>query len=246
MESACCVCLLRLCFVSFFSFLGSLALCCCCAHFLQLRLAGPPLHCGARASHCSGFPVVEHRLHLGMQAYLSCGHMGLVAPWHVKSSWTRDQTCVPHIGRQNPNHWTTRKVLECVIIFGQQTTSLRNLSLVILYCSQHGLLKWQVITENAYRASVRTHLNEVHLSEQYQADHLHGGNHLWQMPYSKLHYLLYFGCLFFTSGLLFLHAFYFFVLFLYVQMYVFRTNEQTILLCGLNTESILTELFGIY
>ena len=37
-------------------------------------------------------------------------HMGLVALWHVESSWTRDQTCVPCIGRQIFNHWTTREV----------------------------------------------------------------------------------------------------------------------------------------
>ena len=38
-------------------------------------------------------------------------HMGSVAPKHVKSSWTRDGTCVPCIGRQIPIHYTTRKVL---------------------------------------------------------------------------------------------------------------------------------------
>ena len=33
-------------------------------------------------------------------------HTGLVAPQHVGSSWTKDQTCVPCIGRQILNHWT--------------------------------------------------------------------------------------------------------------------------------------------
>ena len=37
-------------------------------------------------------------------------HTGLVAPRHVKSFWTRDQTHVPCTGRQILNHWTTRKV----------------------------------------------------------------------------------------------------------------------------------------
>ena len=32
--------------------------------------------------------------------------MGLVAPWHVESSQTRDRTHVPCIGRRIPNHWT--------------------------------------------------------------------------------------------------------------------------------------------
>ena len=36
--------------------------------------------------------------------------MDLAAPWHVGSSWTRDRTCVPCIGRQILNHWTIREV----------------------------------------------------------------------------------------------------------------------------------------
>ena len=38
--------------------------------------------------------------------------MGLVAPWHVGSSQTRDQTCVPCIGRWILNHCATREVPE--------------------------------------------------------------------------------------------------------------------------------------
>ena len=34
---------------------------------------------------------------------------GLVAPQHVGSSWTRDQTCVPCIGRRITYHWATRE-----------------------------------------------------------------------------------------------------------------------------------------
>ena len=37
--------------------------------------------------------------------------LGLVAPWHVASCQSRDQTPVPHIGRQILNHWITREVL---------------------------------------------------------------------------------------------------------------------------------------
>ena len=39
----------------------------------------------------------------------SCGsrHSCLVC---AESSWTRDQTCVPCIGRRTPNPWTTREV----------------------------------------------------------------------------------------------------------------------------------------
>ena len=37
-------------------------------------------------------------------------HMGLVVPQHVRSSWTRDRTCVPCIGRRILNHCATREV----------------------------------------------------------------------------------------------------------------------------------------
>ena len=36
---------------------------------------------------------------------------GLVAPMHLKSSQTRDQTYVPCIGRRILNHWPTREAL---------------------------------------------------------------------------------------------------------------------------------------
>ena len=35
---------------------------------------------------------------------------GSVVPWHVESSWARDGTLVPCIGRQILNHWTTMEV----------------------------------------------------------------------------------------------------------------------------------------
>ena len=37
--------------------------------------------------------------------------IGLIASWHVQSSWPRDQTHVPCIGRQVLNYWTTGKFL---------------------------------------------------------------------------------------------------------------------------------------
>ena len=40
--------------------------------------------------------------------------MGLVAPCHVESSRTRDQT-VPGIGRRILDHWTTREVLQALL-----------------------------------------------------------------------------------------------------------------------------------
>ena len=37
--------------------------------------------------------------------------MGFIAQGHVESSWTRDWTCVPGIGRQILYRWATREVL---------------------------------------------------------------------------------------------------------------------------------------
>ena len=36
--------------------------------------------------------------------------MGPAAAGHVESPQTRDRTCVPHVGRWIPNHWTTKEV----------------------------------------------------------------------------------------------------------------------------------------
>ena len=38
-------------------------------------------------------------------------HTDLVAPQHVGSSQTRDQTCVPCVDRRILNYWTTREAL---------------------------------------------------------------------------------------------------------------------------------------
>ena len=42
--------------------------------------------------------------------FSSCGARGLVAPRHVGSSWIRDRTRVPCIGRRILNHCATREV----------------------------------------------------------------------------------------------------------------------------------------
>ena len=104
-------------------------------------------HCGGfshGASHCGGFSrgashrsgraralgwvgcsscgpqVLEHGLS-------SCGTGASVVPWHVGSSWRRDRTCVPCIGRLILNHW---------IIRGASTFLFYPLFLVCL-CSFH-------------------------------------------------------------------------------------------------------------
>ena len=74
--------------------------------------------CDARVLHCGGFSCCRAWA-LGHTGFSSCGtraqelqfegssalakylwFMDLVAPWHVGSSWTRDQTQVSCIGRQ--------------------------------------------------------------------------------------------------------------------------------------------------
>ena len=72
--------------------------------------------CGARASLCTGFSCCGAQA-LGCAGFSSRATWaqelwctGLVIPWHVGSSWTRDQTHFPHTARQILNHCTTRGV----------------------------------------------------------------------------------------------------------------------------------------
>ena len=79
-----------------------------CLGFFSSCRVETPLHCGTRASHCHGFSccrakALEHRLS-------GCGRTDLVAPQNMKSSWTRDRTYVPCIGRWMLIHCTTREV----------------------------------------------------------------------------------------------------------------------------------------
>ena len=59
--------------------------------------------------------VAEHGL--WSVGFSSCGPVGLVAPRHVGSSWTRGRTCVPCTGRWILSHWTTREVLRHPYLF---------------------------------------------------------------------------------------------------------------------------------
>ena len=63
---------------------------------------GLPSSGGARAAHCRGFSCCQVRAQW-------LWHMGLVAPWDVESSWTKDWNYVPCIGRWTLNHWTSRR-----------------------------------------------------------------------------------------------------------------------------------------
>ena len=78
--------------------------------------------CGAQASCCGGFSACGVQA-LGPAGFSSGGiwaqrlwHTGLVAPRHVGSSQTRDQTCVPCIGRWILNYWTTKEVPLIVVL----------------------------------------------------------------------------------------------------------------------------------
>ena len=67
---------------------------------------GATPHCGAQASHCSGFSF--HRAQaLAAQASVVAMH-GLSCSMAVESSQARDQICAPCIGRQNLLHCATR------------------------------------------------------------------------------------------------------------------------------------------
>ena len=81
---------------------------------------------------CCGAQALEHRLKKKKKRtqaqYLCC--LGLVAPRHVVSSQTRDQTCVPCIGRWILYHWTPREVS----VSGFQPSKSQYLSTRILLC----------------------------------------------------------------------------------------------------------------
>ena len=80
-------------------------------HGLSLVVAGGATLLGsARAAHCIGFSLQSRG---SRRAGLSSwgARAWLVAPQHVRSSWTRGRTCIPCIGRWILNHWTTRDVL---------------------------------------------------------------------------------------------------------------------------------------
>ena len=85
--------------------------CCCCAgssslhiSFPQFRRAGTTLWLQVQPSHCRGFSCGTARAvgRPGFTAY--CPHS------IVASSWTRDRTHVPCIGRRIPTHSTTRDI----------------------------------------------------------------------------------------------------------------------------------------
>ena len=95
--------------------------------------------CGGRTSHCSGFSHCRAQIP-GHSGFSCCGSRalecrlsswrcsGLVASRHVESSWTKDQTHVPCIGRWILNHSTTREIL-CLFLTHRHTHTPLNYSM---------------------------------------------------------------------------------------------------------------------
>ena len=63
--------------------------------------SGQWLLCSVQFPHCGGFSCCRAWI---LKHGLNDWHMSLVPPWHVESSWTRNQICVPSIGRWILNH----------------------------------------------------------------------------------------------------------------------------------------------
>ena len=87
----------------------------CCVRAFLVEASG-----GYSSLPCAGFSLrwllLLRSMALGATGFSSCGsraqelwRTGLVAPQHVGSSWTRDWTCVPCIGRWILNHCATRE-----------------------------------------------------------------------------------------------------------------------------------------
>ena len=80
----------------FILFLAVLGLCCCVQAFSS---------CSEEATICCRARALN--------TWVSVWLIGSVVAWrHVGSFWIRDQTHVLCIGKQFPNHWTTREVPE--------------------------------------------------------------------------------------------------------------------------------------
>ena len=91
-------------------------------HGLPLvAVGGSALRRGARASHCSSFSSqgTDSR-HMGFSSCRTQAQqlwrMGLAAPRHVGSSWTRNRTGGTCFGRQILNLCTTREVPNCLVL----------------------------------------------------------------------------------------------------------------------------------
>ena len=91
-------------------FLSANRLCFCEQAFSRCVEWGPLLVCSVWAASYSVFSYCGAQASVVLQPSSVCSVVaahGLSCPETVESSWTRDGTCVPCIGRQILNHWTT-------------------------------------------------------------------------------------------------------------------------------------------
>ena len=96
--------------------------------------------CGLQQWQYTGSVVGARRLQ-----QLWC--MVLVASWHVESSWTRDRTCVPCIGRWILIHCTTREVL---IAFLNQCKATANLKKRYTFIHSYTCLSISLCIKSTY------------------------------------------------------------------------------------------------
>ena len=112
---------------------------------------GAALRCSAQASQCSGFSCCGSRAG-GRAGFSSCSTRarelwcaGLVAPRHVGSSQTKDQACVPCIGRLILNHWITRDVLITSFFFLDCQNNVESMVQMVYICVSRKVLLILVI-----------------------------------------------------------------------------------------------------
>ena len=81
---------------------------------LLSRCSAQASHCGS-VSYCGAWTLgtrVPQVWFVGFRGWAQqFWPIGFIPIWHVESSWIRDQTCVPCIGRQILIHYTTREIL---------------------------------------------------------------------------------------------------------------------------------------
>ena len=136
---------------------------------------------------------------------LQCAGSAIVAGFvplrQMESSWTRDQTCAHCIGRKILNHWTTREVLQKVLIlcppkgvpFAEPSWGLvcwvkmpccRAILLKGTHCSPN--CKWDhAWTGRALFQSLEA-TREVHFKSYVHDVHLTSQVSRWQLPYSAV------------------------------------------------------------
>ena len=110
----------------------------CCTSFSLVVVSG-----GYSLLQCTGFSwewlLFSHSLGSRACRLQQLWCMGLVALWHVGSSWIRDRTRVPCIGGQILNPWTIREALNHAFLTRSILTP-RGQKLVLGACEKNKLM----------------------------------------------------------------------------------------------------------